>query len=606
MNKKLNMKNAINYNPNNNILFLSVFAVFLIGNLLSFDVEVFKDSFKILLFSLFLLILLFAFKKTHETGHVILVGFIVISLIGIFKFDYYRPLFITLSGLFLLRSRPKFDAFTLFKFDVKQFSVGIFIALFAMSMSNYVGFNTIKSIYNGQVDQDTLFHTAIAAMLKTYGVPSIGLDGLVPIKYHIFSHMLYAGVSKISGASVFSVYCCFTKMFLIPLFFWIILDLLTTSKFIEANEVNKFLGIFSSLLILFNFLFKDFGLSFDSIFISESFLISFIILTPFFNLTNSNYKNFFVVIVLVMVLSTTKISVGFIFLASYLVFFYWNSHFEKFGLLKALCAGLVLFGFFFLSINYFFLIRFAQTNTVKIDFCNFTEKYTNLFNSNTGFSNQSLPYSYQIKLYLNPFFYNLYFLSGHFVLAIIFLFIKKITHFSLRKFSHVFIAISLMMSILILSILDIPGGSAAYFSLVPNLFLLIFLCILILKNRSFGNVNLYILCLVSMFLIFPGLTRTTNLGWFKNKGNLDNSLLVDVKLLKELRDLDNLHSVDFRRKSFCSSTNSNLSNYSKLFLFPAISERCWKNILIDSAKNYRNYGFEDYKLNDDIWNHTLP
>ena len=47
---------------------------------------------------------------------------------------------------------------------------------------------------------DTIFHASIANMLVKYGVLSTGLDGLLPIKYHVLSHIC-------SAASVFGSVC---------------------------------------------------------------------------------------------------------------------------------------------------------------------------------------------------------------------------------------------------------------------------------------------------------------------------------------------------------------------------------------------------------------
>jgi hypothetical protein len=52
---------------------------------------------------------------------------------------------------------------------------------------------------------DTIFHASIANMLVKYGALSTGLDGLVPIKYHVLSHIwlgcvsLWLGVSTLEG-----------------------------------------------------------------------------------------------------------------------------------------------------------------------------------------------------------------------------------------------------------------------------------------------------------------------------------------------------------------------------------------------------------------------
>lgn len=46
---------------------------------------------------------------------------------------------------------------------------------------------------------DSLFHIAIANMIRTYGVPSSGVDGLVFLPYHFGSHWLLAGLANLTA-----------------------------------------------------------------------------------------------------------------------------------------------------------------------------------------------------------------------------------------------------------------------------------------------------------------------------------------------------------------------------------------------------------------------
>lgn len=53
---------------------------------------------------------------------------------------------------------------------------------------------------------DPIFHSAITAMIKNYGVISVGLDGLITLNYHIFSHILRAAISFGTGLPVINTY----------------------------------------------------------------------------------------------------------------------------------------------------------------------------------------------------------------------------------------------------------------------------------------------------------------------------------------------------------------------------------------------------------------
>jgi hypothetical protein len=65
---------------------------------------------------------------------------------------------------------------------------------------------------------DGLFHYAICQMIKTYGIPSTGLDGVPYIPYHYGSHFIFVQISKLMGLHVFLFYqFCFTTI-VIPFF----------------------------------------------------------------------------------------------------------------------------------------------------------------------------------------------------------------------------------------------------------------------------------------------------------------------------------------------------------------------------------------------------
>ncbi len=53
---------------------------------------------------------------------------------------------------------------------------------------------------------DTLMHAAIAGMLKTYGAVATGLDGLVRMPYHCGSHWVFAQMARLTGTTPFEFY----------------------------------------------------------------------------------------------------------------------------------------------------------------------------------------------------------------------------------------------------------------------------------------------------------------------------------------------------------------------------------------------------------------
>lgn len=69
----------------------------------------------------------------------------------------------------------------------------------------------------GQGHPDEAFNAAIAGNIRTYGVPSLGLDGLPFASYHFGSHIWLRSVADLVGVSVFTMYSYLSAVILIPL-----------------------------------------------------------------------------------------------------------------------------------------------------------------------------------------------------------------------------------------------------------------------------------------------------------------------------------------------------------------------------------------------------
>ena len=67
---------------------------------------------------------------------------------------------------------------------------------------------------------DTLFHASIANMLVKHGALSTGLDGLVPLKYHVLSHIWLGCISLWLGVSTLEGYYIGAQVIAIPMLFF--------------------------------------------------------------------------------------------------------------------------------------------------------------------------------------------------------------------------------------------------------------------------------------------------------------------------------------------------------------------------------------------------
>jgi len=74
-------------------------------------------------------------------------------------------------------------------------------AWYLFTRINNLDFATIytpEQAYLGKLNTDTQFHIAIAQMIQHFGVASLGMDGLVPIRYHVGSHWWLAALGTAS------------------------------------------------------------------------------------------------------------------------------------------------------------------------------------------------------------------------------------------------------------------------------------------------------------------------------------------------------------------------------------------------------------------------
>jgi len=183
-----------------------------------------------------------------------------------------------------------------------------------------------ERIINGNVHIDTLFHASITNMIKTYGVPSTGIDGLVNVSYHWGSHWIFAQFSKLLDIGALNFYQIGFSIIFIPLLLktmlMTILDIRSLhKKKISLNVTNDYIfwGILS--LGFLGLIPKFFILAYNnSLITSESYLVSFIFtfllisVLIFFekSLVNRNWlKNFFYIVglpIIVGVIGLCKVS----------------------------------------------------------------------------------------------------------------------------------------------------------------------------------------------------------------------------------------------------------------------------------------------------------
>jgi hypothetical protein len=121
---------------------------------------------------------------------------------------------------------------------------------------------------------DNLYHTALAALITKFGVISTGLDGLVPVKYHILSHVWFGLLARWLDVSAVTIYFVNVQIVALPLlFFAFAVAVCTYWTRTSSNKVAP-LAILVPLALL---AIVD-AYDWYSYLISESYLVSLILL----------------------------------------------------------------------------------------------------------------------------------------------------------------------------------------------------------------------------------------------------------------------------------------------------------------------------------------
>lgn len=126
----------------------------------------------------------------------------------------------------------------------------------------------------GMLNHDTRFHGAIAYMIQNFGVASLGVDGLVPIKYHVGSHIFMAALGLMTGAVPAQSYGAAVPILLAPLLVsTFLLGALACNR--ACNSVRSYLAYGLALLLIADLF------DWKSYYISESYTLGLIGLVLF-------------------------------------------------------------------------------------------------------------------------------------------------------------------------------------------------------------------------------------------------------------------------------------------------------------------------------------
>ncbi|WP_323756879.1 hypothetical protein [Roseivirga sp.] len=207
-----------------------------------------------------------------------------------------------------------------------------------------------EQVWLGQAQQDSLFHMAISNLLNTTGVPTLGLHGIVELKYHWLSHWLFAGLNNLSGQQTVLFYNLGYVVIFIPIFIKALY--LVSSKYLQFRyQRDLSLLFFAIAIVLMNSFLNVRAWSGVEPFISESFglslSLSFLYLTSLIAFVRNKPKNsipfFLYSICIVSLILLAKISTGMVLLSGLSLLFVLNYKVKYYPIL---IIAIIYFAFF--------------------------------------------------------------------------------------------------------------------------------------------------------------------------------------------------------------------------------------------------------------------
>jgi hypothetical protein len=152
--------------------------------------------------------------------------------------------------------------------------------------------------FDDRIHIDTIFHVSIAQMIKTYSIPSTGLNGLPFFYYHFGSHFIFAFLSKTLNISAFTFYQLGFPAVFLPLF----VKSLMGFPVVWSERVRRtkkytfdwvfwllFAGVLVGVFPLYKVLARA-ALEVSPIFASESYGLSIVFALLIFNIAVFNYR----------------------------------------------------------------------------------------------------------------------------------------------------------------------------------------------------------------------------------------------------------------------------------------------------------------------------
>jgi hypothetical protein len=230
--------------------------------------------------------------------------------------------------------------------------------------SAYVSPLYVENIVLDTAHVDTLYHAAIAGMIKTYGIPSTGLDGIPFRAYHCGSHWLFAQLSKLLNLRVIDFYQLGYPVIFIPWLLQCMLGFALDLKNIYYKQMMPVIDLRKDLLFWLVFFFfllesspvSELAMRYGIHTTSQSYIVSLLFVFLFLSIgldliyNRENQGGYFwqiitfIIIIpgLVSFAGFAKVSLGYLLLCIYLYVFYRIKCYKKILPIISLIITLIL------------------------------------------------------------------------------------------------------------------------------------------------------------------------------------------------------------------------------------------------------------------------
>jgi hypothetical protein len=494
-------------------------------------------------------------------------------------------------------------AFALWRWRSKAINsvwLGCLSSLTLFATSGLYGWADIMSrLHAGAIHQDTLFHAAIASMIKNYGVASTGLNGLVEISYHVFSHRLFAALSEASGAPVLAVYGLAPYALFTPILLFSLSYAATRiSPTRTINTVTYSWSLACVLLVLIPGLFWSRGLV-SSFLVSESYLVALglmCVALPSLANRSSSISEIAFAGAACSLAGMSKGSVGLILAALYIAKALFYAENRKLAWLAALAAGTAI-------VAASGTTAAGVRSIAALEPFHFVWAYTQRGRVLGAEILRSDPSQYWVLLqgaWLISEFVAVHFIVSWIVIA------RCLTKVRGNYLQQPFLMVNLgavAFSAAPVFLLNMPAGAVYYFStcalFVAMPFVIAFVSTWLEESGSRQIARVYSVAAIIAICAFGYGAMTEKV---RASTKLPQSLLSEVvHRLEKLRITPINNRIAFSPCPELLRANPIKRVSARPFLYPAVSERVWTAVLEESPeklKQYQHYGYANYLTPD--------